>query len=66
MVVIRGNEIEVMPSGIVSEPSSEATPWLRWDKTGKPEITMDGPAVTKGAGKLLAVLLNIGNVKKYE
>ncbi len=66
LVVIRGNEVEVMPSGIVSEPSSEATPWLRWDKTGKPQITMDGPAVTKGAGKLLAVLLNVGNVKKYE
>lgn len=66
LVVIRGNEVEVMPSGVVSEPSSEATPWLQWDKTGEPQITMDGPAVSKGAGKLLAGLFNIGNKKKYE
>lgn len=66
VVTIRGNEVEITPGGIVSEPGSEATPWLEWDKSGNPRITMDGPAVMKGGGKLLAGLINIGNKKKYE
>lgn len=67
LVVIRGNEVEVMPSGIVSEPSSEATPWIHWNNAGNPEITMDGPAVSKGSvGKFFAGLFNLGGKKKYE
>lgn len=66
MAVINGQEIEIMPGGMVSEPRSEATPWLEWDKKGSPKITMDGPAVMKGGAKLVAGLLNIANKKKYE
>jgi len=66
VAIIRENEVEITPGGIVSEPGSESTPWLEWDKSGNPRITMDGPAVMKGGGKLLAGLINIGNQKKYE
>jgi tellurite resistance protein TerA len=67
MATIRASEVEIMSGGMVSEPQSEATPWLEWDKAGNPKITMDGPAVMKGkAGNLLVGLINIGNRKKYE
>jgi len=66
IVTINQNEVEIMPGGMVSKPASEATPWLEWNKMGNPKITMDGPAVMKGGGKLVAGLINIGSKKKYE
>lgn len=66
IATIRGHEVEIMPGGMVSSPGSEATPWLEWDTAGQPKVTMDGPAVMKSGGKLLAGIINIGNQKKYE
>lgn len=66
IATIRGHEIEITPGGMVSNPGSEATPWLEWGKNGDPTVTIDGPAVMKSGGKVLAGILNIGNRKKYE
>ncbi len=65
IAIIRGTEIEIMPSGMVSAPGSEATAWLAWDKAGGVQITMNGPAVMKGAHKASAALLNVSNPRKY-
>ena len=48
VALIKNGQIEISPSGQLSEPGSEATPWLQWDKTGGARVTMDGPEVFKG------------------
>jgi tellurite resistance protein TerA len=65
IAIIRGTEIEIMPSGVVSAPASEATPWLTWNKMGGVEVSMNGPAVMKGLARAGAKLLNISNPRKY-
>lgn len=64
--IIKKNEIEISPGGLVSEPHSEATPWMIWDRNRKPKITMDGPVVTKDSSIFFAGMLNAGNKKKYD
>ena len=65
LAVIRNGQIEISPGGQVSQPGSEATPWLQWDGNGGAQLTMDGPAVIKSGGKVLSSLLNAGNKKRY-
>ena len=47
MAEISGEAITLAPSGLTSEPDSEATPWLT-RRGGKVVLTMDGPYVFKG------------------
>jgi len=39
--------VTLSPSGLTSEPDSEATPWLKW-RAREAVVTMDGPYVFKG------------------
>lgn len=48
IAIIDGQHIEIAPGGQVSPPSSEATPWLTWNKSGGVQVTFDGPPVFKG------------------
>lgn len=45
--IIDGDTIVLSPSGQTSNPSSENTPWLKWDGKNT-KLTMDGPVVFKG------------------
>ena len=46
--VIDDNQIVLQPSGVFSEPGSEATPWLEW-RGNSIRLTVDGPAYFKGS-----------------
>lgn len=47
-IEISGDAITLSPSGLTSDPNSEATPWLT-RRGGRLCVTMDGPDVFKGA-----------------
>jgi tellurite resistance protein TerA len=47
-IIINGDQVSIQPSGIFSEPGSEATPWLDWYKDTI-KIQMDGPDYFKGS-----------------
>lgn len=60
--------VSIRPSGLVSDPGSENTPWLTRDPKGGLQETMQGPPVFKGGGskaKMFAKLLGAGNSRKY-
>lgn len=46
-VKIVGEDVEISPSGLTSNPHSEATPKLQWVEENNLNITMDGPALFK-------------------
>lgn len=46
LAIISPDSVVIRPSGVVSEPSSEATPWLTW-AGGDVRLTMNGPVVMK-------------------
>ncbi|MEK7434673.1 MAG: hypothetical protein AABZ74_16180 [Cyanobacteriota bacterium] len=46
IVIIKDNEVEIMPSGLTSKPSSEATPQLKWNNNTI-ITTVDGPSLFK-------------------
>lgn len=47
LIEIDGDRVTLSPSGLTSEPDSEATPWLKW-RAKEAIVTMDGPYVFKG------------------
>lgn len=47
LVEVDGDEVAISPCGMISRPTSEKTPWLRWDE-GKASVAFDGPPVMKG------------------
>lgn len=64
LIEIDGDSIILSPSGQTSDPDSESTPWL--EKVGNVvKITLDGPAVFKGAEAGNAEKLNIHNPHRY-
>lgn len=64
LIEIDGDSIILSPSGQTSVPDSECTPWL--EKVGSMvKITLDGPAVFKGAEARKAAKLNIHNPHRY-
>ncbi|RYD83961.1 MAG: hypothetical protein EOP84_06830 [Verrucomicrobiaceae bacterium] len=66
LATIRGNEVEITPSGVVSDPGSEATAWISWEKGGAAQVSMDGPVVMKGSANAAAAKLNKKNPRRYE
>jgi tellurite resistance protein TerA len=65
LAIISNGQIEISPGGQVSEPHSEATPWLQWNGKGTVKLTMDGPMVIKDADDDFADLLDDGSDKRY-
>lgn len=63
LAIISTDAVIIRPSGVVSDPGSEATPWLMWAGDDV-SLTMDGRAVMK-SGKVFSKVLNIGNPRKY-
>ena len=66
VVEIDGADVSIRPSGMVSDPGSEKTPWLSWDGARAVE-TMDGAPVFKdgkGVG-MMGRLFGLDSKKKY-
>ncbi len=66
VVEIDGSSVAIRPSGIVSDPGSEKTPWLAWNGSRAQE-TMDGAPVFKsgkGVG-MMGRLFGMDSKKKY-